>query len=164
MHERGVSQFSVEKFVSQYRNFCRGTLLCSRNFWYRKTLGIRGTGGVREYDDFPSKIRFPKVPKKFVGEHFCVSEKIRYRKILWIRGGVGRGREFHDFPLEICCLTVPKKFVWEPFDVSENFGYRKILCIRGGGVSRFSVDFFLSHSTEAFRRRNLLCCVSEDFR
>ena len=40
---------------------------------------------------------------------------------------------------------------------------------RGGGgvregVSRFSVEDFLSHSAENIRRGTLLCCVSEIFR
>ena len=35
---------------------------------------------------------------------------------------------------------------------------------RGGGVSRFSFENFLSDSAEKFRRRTLLCCVSENFR
>ena len=30
-------------------------------------------------------------------------------------------------------------------------------------MSRFSVEHFLSHSTETFRRGTLLCCVSENF-
>ena len=59
--------------------------------------------------------------------------------------------QYHDFSFKIFCLTVPKNFVGEHFGVSENFGYRKILCIREGGVSRFSVENFLSHSTEKFR-------------
>ena len=33
----------------------------------------------------------------------------------------------------------------------------------GGGVSRFSVENFLSHSAETFCRGSLLCCVSEKF-
>ena len=33
----------------------------------------------------------------------------------------------------------------------------------GGGVEKFSVENFLSHSTETFRRGTLLCCVSENF-
>ena len=31
-----------------------------------------------------------------------------------------------------------------------------------GGVSRFSVEIFLSHSAEKFRSGTLLCCVSEN--
>ena len=33
-----------------------------------------------------------------------------------------------------------------------------------GGLSKLSVENFLSHSTEIFRRGTLLCCVSENFR
>ena len=73
---------------------------------------------------------------------------------------------YHDFLSEIFCLTVPKSFVGEPFCASENFRYRKFIRIRGGreGVSRFSVDYFLCHSTEKLRRGTLLFCVSENFR
>ena len=39
-----------------------------------------------------------------------------------------------------------------PCCVSENFLLLKSLWIRGGGVSRFSVDNFLSHSAETFHR------------
>ena len=46
--------------------------------------------------------------------------------------------------MEICCLRVLKNFVGEPFSVSQNFWYRKSLWIRGGGVSRFSVEVFVS--------------------
>ena len=70
------------------------------------------------------------------------------------------------FSFKIFCLTVSKNFVGEHFGVSENFGYRK--CIReGGGVSRFSVENFLSHSTEKFRWETLRCFrktrVSQNF-
>ena len=59
----------------------------------------------------------------------------------------------HDFSFKIFCLTVPKNFVGEHFGVSENIGLPKILCIReGGGVSRFSIENFLSHTAENFRR------------
>ena len=71
----------------------------------------------------------------------------------------GGRRECHIFPSKICCLTVPGNFVGEPFCVSENFWYRKILWIgRGrGGVSQFSLENLLSHSTGKLRRRTLLC-------
>ena len=56
--------------------------------------------------------------------------------------------------LKIFCLTVPKKFVGELFCfrkylVSKNFMHRR-------GYHDF-VEYFLSHSTEPFRRRTLLC-------
>ena len=57
------------------------------------------------------------------------------------------------------CITVPEHFVGEPFCVSENFWYRKILWIRREreGVSQFSVEKLLAHSTEKLRRGTLLC-------
>ena len=76
---------------------------------------------------------------------------------------------YHDFSFKIFYLTVPKNFVGEHFGVSEHFGYRKILCIREGrrGVSRFSVENFLSHSTEKYRWGTLRCFrklrVSQNF-
>ena len=35
---------------------------------------------------------------------------------------------------------------------------------RGGGVSRFSVENFLSHSPESFRRGILYCCINFGYR
>jgi len=58
---------------------------------------------------------FVSVPKNIVGEPFCVSENLGFRKILCIIGG------YHDFPSKIFSLTVPKNFVGEPFCVTENF-------------------------------------------
>ena len=61
-------------------------MLCFRKFpVVKKFMDKRG-----EYQDFPSKIFCPTVPKISVGEPFCVSQNFWYRKILWIRGG---GRE-----------------------------------------------------------------------
>ena len=53
---------------------------------------------------------------------------------------------YHYFALKNFRLTVPKNFVEEPVCVSENFGYRKTLCLRRG-ISRFSIENLLSHST-----------------
>ena len=66
-------------------------------------------------------------------------------------------RRYHDFPEKISCLRVPKKTyrkhsVFQKIRVSKNFMHK-----RGEGVSRFSVEKLLSHSTETFRRRTLLC-------
>ena len=51
--------------------------------------------------------------------------------------------------------TETKSFVKERFCFSENFWYRKIFWIRGG-ISRFSVEIFMSHSAERFRKGILL--------
>ena len=64
-----------------------------------------------------------------------------------------RGGEFQDFLSKTFCLTVPKISVGggESFSVSLYSGIEKVW-IRGGGVSRFSVEHFLAHSAEKFRR------------
>ena len=69
------------------------------------------------------------------------------------------------FSVEIFCLTVPKNAVGETFSLSLISGIEKVW-IRGWGrgVSRFSVEVFVSHSAEKLRRGILLCCVSENFR
>ena len=61
---------------------------------------------------------------------------------------------------------MPKNFVGEPFSVSLLSGTEKVW-IRGGGgggVSRFSVENFLSHSAEKFRRGILYCCNNSGYR
>ena len=89
--------------------------------------------------------------KNFVGEHFGVSKKFWYPKLSCIGGG--HHGFFENF---LTHRTETTNFVREPFCVSENFWYRKLLCIRGGkGVLRFSVEKFLCHSTEIFRRGTL---------
>ena len=86
---------------------------------------------------------FVSVPK-LVGNLSMFQKIWGCRKILCIRGG---GGEYYESPSEIFCLILPKNFVWDP-SVGKNFGYRKIFCMRG--VARFSVDYFMSHSTETF--------------
>ena len=68
-------------------------------------------------------------------------------KILWIRGG----GEYQVFPSKIFCLTVPIIFVGEFLNVALITGTEKVW-IRGGGVSRYSVEKFLFHTGEKFRR------------
>ena len=59
-----------------------------------------------------------------------------------------------DFPSIFFCLTVSNKFVGEPCSVFLISGTEKVW-IREGGVSRISVENFLSQSAELFRRGNL---------
>ena len=87
------------------------------------------------------------MPKISVGESFTVPLFLGTEKV-WIRE---RG-EYQDFPSKFFCLTVPKNFVGEPFSVSLIAGTEKVWLREGGGVSRFSVENFLSHSAEKFRR------------
>ena len=82
-------------------------------------------------------------------------------KRLWIRSG-----EYQDFPSKIFCLTVPKHLAGEHPSVLcfRNFRQRKSLWVRGGGgregISRFSVEKFLSHSSEKFRKGTLQCVTN----
>ena len=98
------------------------------------------------YQDFPSKIFCLTVPKNFVGESFTVASISGIEKV-WIReGGVSR------FSVKIFCLTVLKISVGESFIAALISGTEKVWGRGGGGVSRFSVETFLSHSAEHFRR------------
>ena len=51
-----------------------------------------------------------------------------------------------------------------PFGVSEIFSYGKKLMDNRWGVSGFSVEKFLSHSAENFRRGILYCCINLGYR
>ena len=127
----GVSHFSVENFLSHStKKFRWGTLRCIGKFRVTKIfMHKRGRG----YHISQSKTFCHTVPKNVVGEHFVVSENFGYRKILCIGEGViERERE------------------------REKEGERERETERGG-VSRFSVENFLSHSSDKIRRRTLLC-------
>ena len=63
-------------------------MLCFRKFPVAKTFMDRRE---LEYQEFPLKNFRLTVPKNFVEEPFCVSEKFRDRKILCLRG------EYYDF-------------------------------------------------------------------
>ena len=66
-------------------------------------------------------------------------------------------RVVSKFPSKNFCLTMPKNAVGEPFILSLISGIEKVW-MRGwggggeGGVPKFSVENFLSHSAENFRR------------
>ena len=105
------------------------------------------------------------MPNFSVGKPFSGSLISGIEKV-WIRGG-GGGSEYQDSPSKIFCLRVPKTFVVEPLcavfqKVSKS---EKVYGSDAGRrVSSFSVENFLSHSAENFRRGTLLACVSENFR
>ena len=157
----GVSKFSIENFLSHStETFRRRTFLCcvSENFWKRKSLWIRGKG---KYHDFPSKNFCLRVPKKFVGEPFRVSliagiEKFSAKRVM--------SRIFVEFFFVSQHRKTlhgnPSVMCFGKFSVAYEFMDKKR---GGGGVSKFSIENFLSHSTETFRRRTFLCCVSENF-
>ena len=90
------------------------------------------------------------VAAKIVEETFSVS-LVSGSEIFLLR------RVWSRFSVRNFCLTVPKISVEETFFVSEVFWYRKKLGIREGEALTFFRQFFLSHSTESFRRGTMLC-------
>ena len=146
--EGGVSHFFVKIFDSQYRKMSLGNPSV-----FRKTRVSKIYMDKRRGDCITIFCRSLclRVPKFFVGQTFCVSEKIGYRKKLRIIRGI------HYYLLIFFCSTVPKKFVRKHFGVSESFWLRNFFLIWEEGVCH---DFFakiLSHSTEKIRRWTLLC-------
>ena len=70
---------------------------------------------------------------------------------------------YHDFLSKLFCLTIPKNFVGNPLVFQKISGIENFFASEGY-VTIFCRIFFLSHSTEEFRRGTLLCCVPENFR
>ena len=65
-------------------------------------------------------------------------------------------REGHHSFVKIFCLTGPKRKIWQrnPSVFEKNFDIEKKLWI-GGGISRFSVEVFMSHTAKEFHKRIL---------
>ena len=86
--------------------------------------------------------------KNFCRKTFGISESFGYRKFLWIRGGGGEER--------VSRFSADNFFVSQYQNVS--YTIEKIMDERGGreGVSRFSIEYFLSQNTEMFPR-TFLC-------
>ena len=110
-----------------------------------------------EYQDSTSDFFGLTVPKKFLGEPFRVS-LISAIEEVWIRGG------YRDFLSNVFCLTLPKLSVGESLTVAILSGIEKVWKGGGGGVSRRSIEKFLSHSAENFRRGILFCCINFGYR
>ena len=65
------------------------------------------------------------------------------------------GGEYQDISSNFFCRAVPKNAVGEPFSLSLISGIEKLWMRGWGGVSRFSVENFMSHSAKKFRRATL---------
>ena len=94
------------------------------------------------YHDLPLKIFCLTVPKKFVGELFCVSENFGCRKVLWIKGGgvtisiyLIKVLISSSFSGEVFLSHRAENFRGEPFLVLEKLWYRKISCVRRGCIT-----------------------------
>ena len=67
------------------------------------------------------------------------------------RKSFGKRGEYQNFPSKFLSLTVPKVSVGgNPLRFHLFSGIEKV-CVRGGGVSKVSVESYLSHSAEKFR-------------
>ena len=95
----------------------------------------RGSG----YQDFPSKIFRLNAENFRRGESFSVSLISGIEKV-WIRGG----GEYQDFLSKIFLSHSAENFRTGILYCCNNLGYLKSLDKGGGGVSRFSVEVFVS--------------------
>ena len=79
--------------------------------------------------------------------------------MLGIRGGI------HDFTSKLFRLTVPKHFVEQLFcAVFQKISGSKNFMDKRRGISRFSVENYLSHSGEIFRRGTISCFTKFRYR
>ncbi len=123
----GSIKIFVENFLSHSaEKFCRWTLLCcvSESFRQRKSLWIRGEGGVSRFS--VENLLSHSAEKVRRGTFLCFGKSLVSKNVRDKRGG-----GYHDFPSKLFCLTVPKNFVGEPFGVSKNFWCRSTLWFRG---------------------------------
>ena len=70
--------------------------------------------------------------------------------------------KYQDFPSKFFCLIVPKNIVGQPFSMILTSGIEKFYASEGFVTTFRRIS--LSRSAETFRRRTLLCCVTEKFR
>ena len=96
----------------------------------------RGRGGVSRFSI--ENILSHSAEKFRRGGFFSVSLISGIEKV-WIRGG----GEYQDFPSKIFSHSA-EKLRRGTVECFTNFGYRKTLGKRGGGVSRFSLEDFVS--------------------
>ena len=134
--KRGVSRFSVEKFLSHSpENFRRGIVYCCIIFGDRKTLDKRGGVSGFSVENFSSHSA-----EKFRGGilYCCIDFGNR-------KGLDRKGRELQGIPSNIFCLTVPKNFVGQSFIVALISGIEKFWIGRGGGsIKIFHRESFVS--------------------
>ena len=152
LYAKGYHDFPSKLFcLTIPKNFVGKPFGVSENFWSRKILCFRGLCHDFRFsvEKFLSNSAENLRTESFIVALFSGTEKVRRKK----------GGEYQDFPSSIFCLTVPKKFVGESFTVALNSGSEKVYG-QEGGVSRVSVEIFLSHSAELFAGEPF-CAVSQ---
>ena len=140
------------------KNFVEEPLCVSEKFCYRIMLGMRERGGGRKgVSRFSVKNFLSHSAEKFRRGTLPCFTKFLVSKNFMDKRGKGSITIF----CQNCFVSITKNFVGEPgtfwcfrkFVVSKNFMLQRVM-------SRFSVEIFLSHSTEKFRKGTFLCCVS----
>ena len=154
-----MSRFSVENFLSpRVENIRSGILYCFINLGYRKSLDK--TGGRGSFEIFRRIFFCLTAPENFVGNHlvfqkFSDSEKFHasegYVTIFCGKIIVLHYRNISKRNLFVLCIR--------KFPV-----VKKFLDNRGCGVSRYSVENFLSHKVEKFRKGILYCFINLGYR
>ena len=127
----GYHDFLLNFFLSHStETFSKGNFRRFRKFREsKKFMHKKGKRGKNL--DFLSKHYSLTVPKSFIGEPFCVSEKFCYQKILSYEKGEERREWVSFFPSKICCLTLSKTFigntpVFQKFSGLEKFCQRRV--------------------------------------
>ena len=89
-------------------------------------------------------------------------QRIRVSKKFGLESAGGESRFFvqKNFAVKRPYIFLSEGFcaVFQKLSGSEKFKDKRV------GISRFTVEKFLSHSAKNVCRGNLLCCVSENFR
>ena len=141
MQRGGITTFRSKFFCLTVPKNIVGELFgVSENFVYRKILCIR-----RGYHWTPLKNFCLTVPIKFVEEPFCVSKEFWYGNF-----SSKGGEKLHGFVKFFFYLTGSKKLRQGTILCCRKFLVGKNILWIKRGVSRFSVETFLSDCTKIF--------------
>ena len=123
---------------------------------FRKISGIEKNGKREvEHQDYPSKFFWSLIAENFRRRIFYCCINLGCRKSLVKKNGVSR------FSVEDFLVSLVLKFSeGKSFTAALILGIEKVWIEGGGRVSRFSVENYLSHSAENFRRGILYCCIN----
>ena len=133
-------------------SYRRGTILCFRNFRLSKKF-VPKWGTSR----FSTEKFLSHTAEIVCRGTILTVNSFGYRKNFCLRGLC------RDILAKFFSFIVPENIVGEAFFVPQSFWYRKCMDKRRG-VPKISVEIFLSHVAEKFRRGTILGCVSKSFR
>ena len=150
MNQRGggITFLHRKLFVTQYQKFPLGT-----TSMHQKISGLEDFYASERgwYHVSPSKTFCHTIPKISVGDYFDASENFGFRRILCIREGDGITFLHRKlFATQYRKISLRNTSVYQKVSGIEKFYASE------RGVSRFSVENFLSHSADK-NRRTLRC-------